>query len=208
MWRKNKRKRDGRVKDISIVFCYVINSVCAVVREDSGTFCFSSYGHSKRKQSHGKPRVPTVENHSLSGCDGLSVHLAWVSRRTAATFSGGAARLYATRDVVAGEDNLEVVGDERAHEAVGVANLVLRLVGLHHGEVSLRALGGLVGRTVLLPQRRRKLRLLLEDIKKHYKGAVLPGRPKKAQTPSAAKQKNTNLRKYQRIKISKYEENL
>ena len=33
-------KRDGRVKDISIVFCYVINSVCAVVREDSGTFAF------------------------------------------------------------------------------------------------------------------------------------------------------------------------
>ena len=49
VWRKDKRKRDGRVKNISIVFCYVINSVCAVVREDSGTFCFPFYGHSKQK---------------------------------------------------------------------------------------------------------------------------------------------------------------
>lgn len=124
-------------------------------------FCFPSYGHSKRKKSHGKPRVPTVENDRLSGCDGLSVHLATVCA-AAATFSGRAAGLHATRDIVAGKHDLEVVGDEGAHEAVGGANLVLRLVGLHHGEVSLRALGRLVRRAVLLPPRRGELRLLLE----------------------------------------------
>ena len=41
-----------------------------------------------------------------------------------------AARLHATRDVVVGKHNLEVVGNERAHVAVRVANLVLRLVRL------------------------------------------------------------------------------
>ena len=58
---------------------------------------------------------------------------------TAATFGDGAASHYATREVVAREHDLEVVGDEGAHEAVGVANFVLRLVRLHHGEVSLRS---------------------------------------------------------------------
>lgn len=41
---------------------------------------------------------------------------------------------------------------------------MLRLVRLHHGEVSLRALRRLVGLTVLLPPSCGKLRLLLEDI--------------------------------------------
>ena len=57
-----------------------------------------------------------------------------------APFSGGAAGLHATREVVASEHDLEVVGDEGAHETVGAADLVLRLVRLHHGEVSLRNL--------------------------------------------------------------------
>ena len=65
VWRKDKRKRDGRVKNISIVFCYVINSVCAVVREDSGTFAFRPTDIANKK-SHGKPRVPTVGNVKLS----------------------------------------------------------------------------------------------------------------------------------------------
>ena len=161
MWRKNKRKRDGRVKDISIVFCYVINSVCAVVREDSGTFCFPSYRQSKKKIPRQASYVPTVGNVRIGVGYGLSVKLATGCAATA-TLSGGAAGLHATRDVVASEHDLEVVSDERAHVAVGVANLVLRLVRLHHGEVSLRALRRLVGRTVLLPPRSGKLRLLLE----------------------------------------------
>lgn len=74
----------------------------------------------------------------------------------------GAAGGYAARDVVASEDDLEVVGHEGAHVAVGVADLVLRLVRLHYGEVGIGAFGGCGGRTVLLPPSRRKLRLLLE----------------------------------------------
>lgn len=77
-----------------------------------------------------------------------------------AAFSGGAVGLHATREVVAGKDDLEVIGDEGAHEAVRVANLVLRLVGLHHGEVSLCALRRRSRRAVLLPPRGGKLRLL------------------------------------------------
>lgn len=45
----------------------------------------------------------------------------------AAALRGAAAGGYATRDVVASEDDLEVVGHEGAHVAVGVADLVLRL---------------------------------------------------------------------------------
>ena len=59
-----------------------------------------------------------------------------------------ATRLHATREVVAGEDDLEVVSDEGAHVAVRVANLVLRLVRLHHDEIGIGALDRLVGRTV------------------------------------------------------------
>lgn len=37
------------------------------VREDSSAFfAFTSYGHSKQKKSHGKPRVPTVGNDRIS----------------------------------------------------------------------------------------------------------------------------------------------
>lgn len=51
----------------------------------------------------------------------LSLYSAVASRlqATAAAFSGGVARLHATREVVAGEDDLEVVDDEGAHVAVG-----------------------------------------------------------------------------------------
>lgn len=45
----------------------------------------------------------------------------------AAALRGAAAGGYATRDVVASEDDLEVVGHEGAHEAVGGVDLVLRL---------------------------------------------------------------------------------
>lgn len=79
-----------------------------------------------------------------------------------AALSGGAAWLHATREVVAGKDDLEVIGDEGAHVAVGVADFVLRLVGLHHSEVSLRALRRRCRRAVLLPPRRGKLRFLFE----------------------------------------------
>lgn len=91
----------------------------------------------------------------------LSNGAATLGGRTSACGSRASSR-YATREVVASEHDLEVVGDEGAHEAVGVADFVLRL---------------------------------LEDIKKHYKGAVLPGRPKKAQK-IRSQTKNTNLRKY------------
>lgn len=93
----------------------------------------------------------------------LRLQLATCARLlTAAALSGGATRLHTAREVVAGEHYLEVVGDEGAHVAVGVANLVLRLVRLHHGEVGIGAFDRLVGRTVLLPPRSSKLRLLLE----------------------------------------------
>ena len=93
--------------------------------------------------------------------DGSSVEAA--ARILTATFSGGAAASHYTAcEVVAGEDDLEVVGDEGAHVAVGIAYLALRLVGLHHGKVSLCALSRRCGRAVLLPPDRRELRLLLE----------------------------------------------
>lgn len=97
-------------------------------------------------------------------CASQPLRLQLAARLLTAAFSGGAAWLHATREVVAGKDDLEVVGDEGAHEAVRVADLVLRLVGLHHGEVSLRAFRRRSRRTVLLPPRRGKLRLLLEGI--------------------------------------------
>lgn len=99
----------------------------------------------------------------------LSLYSAVASRlqATAAAFSGGVARLHATCEVVAGDDDLEVVDDEGAHVAVGGGKVavyylgigmktgenwvLLRLVGLHHGEVSLGALDRRSGRTVLLP---------------------------------------------------------
>lgn len=69
--------------------------------------------------------------------DGLSVEGTVV----AATFSGAATGGFTTRDVVTCEDDLQVIGHEGAHVAVGVADFVLRLVGFHHGEVSIGALG-------------------------------------------------------------------
>nr|DAH90493.1 MAG TPA: hypothetical protein [Bacteriophage sp.] len=96
------------------------------------------------------------------GRDGSSVE-ATARLLAAATFGGGAAAShYAACEVVAGEDDLEVVGDEGAHVAVGVAYLVLRLVGLHYGKVSLGTLGRRGGRAVLPPPGRGKLSLLLE----------------------------------------------
>lgn len=89
---------------------------------------------------------------------GLSVEAAALG---AAAF-GGAAGGHAACEVVAGEDDLEVVGDEGAHVAVGVAYLVLRLVGLHHGQVGIGALGQRGGRAVLPPPGGGELRLLLE----------------------------------------------
>lgn len=90
--------------------------------------------------------------------DGLSVEATALG---AAAF-GGAAGGHAACEVVAGEDDLEVVGDEGAHVAVGVAYLVLRLVGLHHGQVGIGALGQRGGRAVLPPPGGGELRLLLE----------------------------------------------
>ena len=95
-----------------------------------------------------------------ASCASRPLRLQLAARLLTAAFSGGAAWLYATREVVAGKDDLEVIVDEGAHVAVGVADLVLRLVGLHHGEVSLRALRRRCRRAVLLPPRRGKLRFL------------------------------------------------
>lgn len=95
------------------------------------------------------------------GRDGSSVE-ATARLLAAATFSGGTARGHAACEVVAGEDDLEVVGDEGAHVAVGVAYLALRLVGLHQEYVGRGACGIVLGRAVLLPPDRRELRLLLE----------------------------------------------
>lgn len=91
---------------------------------------------------------------ATGGQDGSSIEA--TARLLAATFGGGAtASHYAACEVVAGEDDLEVVGDERAHVAVGVAYLALRLVGLHQEYVGRGACGIVLGRAVLLPPDRR-----------------------------------------------------
>lgn len=95
-------------------------------------------------------------------CASQPLRLQLAARLLTAAFSGGAAWLHATREVVAGKEDLEVIGHEGAHEAVRVADFVLRLVGLHHSEVSLRALRRRCRRAVLLPPRRGKLRFLFE----------------------------------------------
>ena len=106
--------------------------------------------------------MPTVGNDGNRVVrDGSSVEAA--ARILAATFSGGAARGHTASDVVASEHDLEVVGDKGAQIAVRIADFVLRLVRLHHGEVSIRALGRSGRWAVLLPPRRGKLRLLLES---------------------------------------------
>ena len=78
------------------------------------------------------------------------------------TTAGASVSRYATRKVVAREHDLEVVGDEGAHEAVRIADLVLRLVRLHHGNVSIRAIRRCGRWAVQLPPSRGKLRLLLK----------------------------------------------
>lgn len=94
--------------------------------------------------------------------DGSSVEA--TARLLTAFFGGGAAAShYAACEVVAGEDDLEVVGDEGAHVAVGVAYLALRLVGLHQECVGRGACGIVLGRAVLLPPGGGELRLLLES---------------------------------------------
>lgn len=105
--------------------------------------------------------MPAVGN-VKAFCASQPLRLQLAARLLTAAFSGGAAGLHATREVVAGKDDLEVIGDEGAHVAVGVADLVLRLVRLHHSEVSLRALRRRCRRAVLLPPRRGKLRFLFE----------------------------------------------
>lgn len=78
----------------------------------------------KAKKSHAKPLVPVVGNGSIGMCEAV---LSVEGAVGAAALRGAAAGGYATRDVVACEDDLEVVGHEGAHVAVGVANFVLRL---------------------------------------------------------------------------------
>ena len=78
------------------------------------------------------------------------------------TTAGASVSRYATCEVVAGEHDLEVVGDEGAHEAVRIADFVLRLVRLHHGNVSIRTIRRCGRWAVLLPPSRGKLRLLFE----------------------------------------------
>ena len=106
-------------------------------------FCCPFCGHSKPKNPTAS-REPTVGNErALVALGGLlSLYLAATAGDlTAATaFSGGATGLHTTSEVVAGKHDLEVVGDKGAHEAVRIADLVLRLVRLHHGEVSIRAI--------------------------------------------------------------------
>ena len=130
------------------------------VREDSSAFCFPSYGHGKPKNPTAS-RVPAVGNVKHS-CASLPLRLQLAARLLTAALSGGAAGLHATREVVSGKHDFEVVGDEGAQIAVRIADLVLRLVGLHHGDVSLRALRRRCRRAVLLPPRRGKLRFLLK----------------------------------------------
>lgn len=73
-------------------------------------FCFPFCGHGKQKIPR-KGCVPAVGNDGNRVVrDGSSVEAA--ARILAATFSGGAARGHTASDVVAGEYDLEVVGDE------------------------------------------------------------------------------------------------
>ena len=62
----------------------------------------------------------------------LSLYSAVASRlqATAAAFSGGDTRLHATREVGAGEDDLEVVGAEGAHVAVGGGKVAVYYLGV------------------------------------------------------------------------------
>lgn len=53
-----------------------------------------------------------------SSCAEQPLRLQLASRLLATTFSGGAAGLHATREVVAGKHYLEVVGDEGTHITV------------------------------------------------------------------------------------------
>lgn len=134
----------------------------AAVREDSSAFCFPFYGHGKRKI----PRQAVCLPWEMKGqsCDwrALRLNLAASARALAAACAAAAGR-DAAREVVAGKDDLEVVGDEGAHEAVRIADFVLRLVRLHHGNVGIRAIRRFGRWAVLLPPRRGKLRLLLES---------------------------------------------
>ena len=95
-------------------------------------------------------------------CRALRLNLAAAASALAAA-GAAAAGHYAAREVVASKDDLEVVGDKGAHEAVRIADFVLRLVRLHHGNVSIRAIRRCGRWTVLLPPRRGELRLLLES---------------------------------------------
>ena len=62
-------------------------------------------------------RVPTVGNVKAS-CANLPLRLQLAARLMTAAFSGGATGLHATREVVAGKDDLEVVSNEGAHVAI------------------------------------------------------------------------------------------
>lgn len=62
-------------------------------------------------------RVPTVGNVKAS-CASLPLRLQLSARLLTAAFSGGATGLHATRKVVAGKHDLEVVGYEGARVAV------------------------------------------------------------------------------------------
>ena len=114
------------------------------------------------EKSHGKP---CAYRGKCKGADcawrALTLYLAAAAR--VLTAAGAAAGHYAACEVVAGEDDLEVVGDKGAQIAVRIADLVLRLVRLHHGHVSIRAIRRCGRWAVLLPPRRGKLRFLLES---------------------------------------------
>lgn len=121
-------------------------------------FAFRSTDIASRKNPTAS-RVPAVGNERISGAwRDLTLRL-YASARIL-TAAGASVSRYATCEVVSREHDLEVVGDERAHEAVRIADLVLRLVRIHHGNVSLRTIRRCGRWAVLLPPSRGKLRLL------------------------------------------------
>ena len=141
---------------------YVTNLVSSTaVREDSSAFFFPFYGHSKRKIPRQAVCLPWEMKGQACACRALRLNLA-AAASALASAGAAAAGHYAAREVVASKDDLEVVGDKGAHEAVRIADFVLRLVRLHHGNVSIRAIRRCGRWAILLPPRRGKLRLLRE----------------------------------------------
>ena len=113
MWRKDKHDGRGRIKICFIIFndCVTNSVLSTAVREDSSAFCFPFYGHSKRKIPRQAACLPWEMKGQACACRALRLNLAAAASALAAA-GAAAAGHYAAREVVASEEDLEVVGDK------------------------------------------------------------------------------------------------